>query len=805
MIYTSGSTGRPKGVAVSHRAIVNRLAWMQDPYHLTGTDVVVQKTPATFDVSVWEFFWPLQNGASLAIALPEGHRDPAYLSQLIHDRGVTVAHFVPSMLAAFIVGADPVQCRSLRTVFCSGEALPPSTAEAFAEFVGPAGAELHNLYGPTEAAVDVTYRQYTAADTVSVPIGTPVWNTQVYVLDARLHPAPVGVPGELYLAGVQLARGYVGRPDLTAERFVANPFGAPGTRLYRTGDLVRWRKTGHLDYSLDYLGRTDFQVKLRGLRIELGEVEATLLSRPGVAQAVVVVRRDELVGEALVGYVIADPGVELEPAALREFLAESLPPYMVPSQILVLDEFPLGSTGKLDRRALPAPEFGSVEAEFVAPRGPVEEILALIFGELVGTTRIGVYDSFFDLGGNSLTATRLVARVNDALDAHIGVRDVFDAPTVAALALRIESGGMRGSERAPLEPAERPAAVPVSLAQKRMWFINQFDTSSAAYNVVLPVRLDGDLDRGALRAAVADVLDRHESLRTRFPMIDGEPVQVIVPTAAVAPDLEPESVAEQDVAERVAEFAGRGFDVTVAPPVRSLLLRVGPQTHVLVIVVHHICADGFSLAPLARDVMSAYIARTEDRAPHWTPLAVQYADYALWQQKVLGGTDDPDSVLSRQLSTGRAPSTDCRRSSICPPTGRGRRNVRSAARSRSSGSDPTCTVGSPPSPVPTTRPCSWRYTRRWQPYWPDWATPTTSRSAHRSRAAVRPPSTTWSACSSTHWCCGATSIPPPPTRSCSPRSATATSMRSTTPTCRSSASWMRWHRSVPPRTRRCSR
>ncbi|BCN49113.1 hypothetical protein RE9416_24140 [Prescottella equi] len=296
VIYTSGSTGRPKGVAVSHRAIVNRLAWMQDPYHLTGTDVVVQKTPATFDVSVWEFFWPLQNGASLAIALPEGHRDPAYLSQLIHDRGVTVAHFVPSMLAAFIVGADPVQCRSLRTVFCSGEALPPSTAEAFAEFVGPAGAELHNLYGPTEAAVDVTYRQYTAADTVSVPIGTPVWNTQVYVLDARLHPAPVGVPGELYLAGVQLARGYVGRPDLTAERFVANPFGAPGTRLYRTGDLVRWRKTGHLDYSLDYLGRTDFQVKLRGLRIELGEVEATLLSRPGVAQAVVVVRRDELVG-----------------------------------------------------------------------------------------------------------------------------------------------------------------------------------------------------------------------------------------------------------------------------------------------------------------------------------------------------------------------------------------------------------------------------------------------------------------------------------------------------------------------------
>ncbi|MCL2535795.1 MAG: amino acid adenylation domain-containing protein, partial [Nocardiaceae bacterium] len=575
-----------------------------------------------------------------------------YLSQLIADRHVTVAHFVPSMLAAFVAGADPEQCRSLRTVFCSGEALPPATAAAFTEFAAVSslsGAHLHNLYGPTEAAVDVTYRPYSGTDTVSVPIGAPVWNTEVYVLDARLHPVPAGVPGELYLAGVQLARGYVGRPDLTADRFVASPFGEPGARMYRTGDVVRWKKTGGLDYALDYLGRTDFQVKLRGLRIELGEVEAALLDRPGVAQAVVVARSDEIIGEALIGYVIAEPGVDVDPAALRDAVGTSLPAYMVPSQIMVLDEFPLGATGKLDRRALPEPEFGSAEAEFVAPRNPVEEILAGIFTELVGAPRVGVYDSFFDLGGNSLSATRLVARVNAALDTRIGVREVFDAPTVSALAMRIEAAGAHGADQPALTATERPPVVPVSLAQKRMWFINQFDTASPAYNVVLPVRLDGDLDRGALRAAIADVLERHESLRTRFPMVDGEPTQVIVPTAALAVDLEPVTATEIEAPERIAEFAGVGFDVTVAPPVRSMLLRIGPQAHVLVIVVHHICADGFSLAPLARDVMSAYIARVEGQAPQWTPLPVQYADYTLWQQRVFGDTDDPDSLLAAQL------------------------------------------------------------------------------------------------------------------------------------------------------------
>ncbi|SDE69180.1 amino acid adenylation domain-containing protein, partial [Rhodococcus tukisamuensis] len=298
VIFTSGSTGRPKGVAVTHGAIVNRLVWMQAEYGLGAQDVVLQKTPVTFDVSVWELFWPLQVGARLVVAVPDGHRDPAYLAQVVVEQSVTTMHFVPSMLAVFVAEPSAVECATLRRVFASGEALPAETAARLREIL-PA-VRLHNLYGPTEAAVDVTFHEVTAADVVGVPIGAPVWNTQVFVLDARLRPVPVGVAGELYLAGVQLARGYVGRSDLTADRFVASPFGVSGERMYRTGDLVFWNDSGELDY----IGRTDFQVKLRGLRIELGEIEAVLGALPEVAQCVVVVRADSAAGEQLVGYVV---------------------------------------------------------------------------------------------------------------------------------------------------------------------------------------------------------------------------------------------------------------------------------------------------------------------------------------------------------------------------------------------------------------------------------------------------------------------------------------------------------------------
>ncbi|WP_097246838.1 amino acid adenylation domain-containing protein [Nocardia amikacinitolerans] len=644
VIFTSGSTGRPKGVAVTHAAIVNRLLWMQHEYPLGADDVVLQKTPATFDVSVWEFFWPLQVGARLVVARPDGHRDPLYLAGVMLEQHVTTAHFVPSMLSVFVATlADGAPVPPLRQVFASGEALPAPTAQRLRELTG---ARLHNLYGPTEAAVDVTYHEVIDADEISVPIGRPVWNTQLYVLDSRLHPVAPGVAGELYLAGDQLALGYLNRSDLTADRFVANPYGPPASRMYRTGDLVTWTLNGELEY----LGRTDFQVKLRGLRIELGEIEAALLAQPGVAQSVVVLRTEPHAGDQLVGYVVAEPDSALEAEAVRKELAGVLPGYMVPAALVVLDAFPLNPSGKLDRKALPAPVFGG-GSEFRAPSTPIEQTVADVFAALLGANEIGLDDDFFALGGNSLLATRVVARLNAALDANIEVRELFEAPTVAALAARVVPGEP-GDARPPLVPAVRPDLVPLSLAQQRMWVINQIDPGSAAYNIPFAITLAGRLDVAALQQAVLDVLERHEALRTRYPAAAAGdlPHQEI---STVADTLPGGLAVEQptDIMGRVIELMSSGFDVTERPPVRIALLNGGvPDKHLLVLVTHHIAADGASLAPLARDLMTAYVARTEGEAPGWAPLTVQYADYALWQREVVGVVEDENSVAARQLA-----------------------------------------------------------------------------------------------------------------------------------------------------------
>nr|WP_229675792.1 non-ribosomal peptide synthase/polyketide synthase [Hoyosella rhizosphaerae] len=647
VIFTSGSTGRPKGVSVPHRGIANRLAWMQNEYHLTAYDVVLQKTPYTFDVSVWEFFWPLQVGARLVIAKPDGHRDPAYLAELIHSAGVTTLHFVPSMLATFASALSAEQRRimsSVRQVFCSGEALPPAVTE---DFRALSDAKIHNLYGPTEASVDVTYHEYTPDDRVAVPIGAPVWNTEVFVLDSRLRPTPIGVPGELYLAGVQLARGYVERGDLTADRFVANPYGDAGQRMYRTGDLVRWRVMADGRTELDYIGRTDFQVKLRGLRIELPEIEAVLLDSADVAQAVVVVHRDDVTGDRLIAYVVPS-GPSLDVPQLLAATADALPAYMVPSQVVVLDEFPLGATGKLDRKALVVPEWVAADSEFVAPRSPIEQIIGGVFAELLGLDRVSVQASFFDIGGNSLIAARLIARVNNALGSNLGVRDLFDAPSVAALAVRAEGGS--GRTRPRITSIERPEVVPVSLAQQRMWFINQLDKHSAAYNSPLPVRLTGKVDDRALELALRDVVERHETLRTVYPESADGPIQVVMSADDVKIDLTPVQVDdESDMQARAAAFAFEGFDVAADIPLRARLFRINPTEHVLLVVVHHISSDGFSLAPLARDVVVAYTARAAGLAPDWKPLPVQYTDFAVWQRDLLGDEGDDGSLLASQL------------------------------------------------------------------------------------------------------------------------------------------------------------
>ncbi|MBF0661922.1 non-ribosomal peptide synthetase, partial [Rhodococcus sp. (in: high G+C Gram-positive bacteria)] len=639
-IFTSGSTGKPKGVAVSHRAIVNQIEWMLHEFEMTSEDVYFQKTATTFDVSLWGFFMPLSVGAKLVLATPDGHRDPVYLAEVIAREKATITDFVPSMLTVFAAHAPAESCSTLREIFVIGEALPPETVDGVRRI---SAAGIDNLYGPTEAAVSATFWQAPPAGSVDVvPIGVPEWNVQAYVLDGRLRPVPAGVPGELYLAGVQLARGYVRRPDLTSDRFVANPFGPTGDRMYRTGDLVRWNSDGELEY----IGRTDFQVKFRGQRIELGEIESALLAHGSVSQAAVVVSSSGH-GDQLAGYVVPVPGATVDRAELIEFVSGSLPSYMVPGAVVVLDEFPLNTSGKLDRKALPAPVFEA--REFRAPRTPVEEIVAATFAGVLGVERVGLDDDFFALGGNSLNATQVVARLGSALDTRVPVRALFDAPTVEGLAAHVgQHAGSGGT--VPLVAGPRPDRVPLSLAQQRMWFLNRFDPDSAAYNLPIALRLSGRLDLAALQAAIRDVLERHEMLRTSYPESDDGAVQIVLPVSSVAPDLDPIETDWDRLPGLVRELANTGFDVTTEVPIRIRLYAVGDDEIIVAFVVHHISADGSSMGPLTRDLVAAYVARSGGYEPGWEPLPVQYADYSIWQRAVLGDESDPESLAAEQIA-----------------------------------------------------------------------------------------------------------------------------------------------------------
>ncbi|WP_256980998.1 MULTISPECIES: non-ribosomal peptide synthase/polyketide synthase [unclassified Rhodococcus (in: high G+C Gram-positive bacteria)] len=649
VIYTSGSTGRPKGVAVEHAAIHNQMEWMLSEYPMDASDVYLQKTATTFDVSLWGFFLPLRVGATMVLATPDGHRDSVYVADKIAEHRVTVTDFVPSMLTVFVANAPAGTCSSLRHVFVIGEALPVETAAAFRSMCR---AGLHNLYGPTEAAVSVTYHPSGPQDTRTVPIGVPEWNTKAFVLDGRLRPTPIGESGELYLAGVQLARGYVGRPDLSSDRFVANPFGTGGDRMYRTGDLVRWRSDG----VLDYIGRTDFQVKFRGQRIELGEIETVLLAHESISQAVVLVVQT-VTGDQLVAYVVATPGRSIESAAAIEFAGHSLPSYMVPAAVVVLDALPLNTSGKLDRKALPEPMFSSAK-KYRAPQSRAEYVVAGIYEDLLGASKVGLDEDFFELGGNSLIATQLVTRVGSALGVRLGVRELFEAPTVGALAARAESAARLGADTPVLESRERPERIPLSPAQQRMWFLNRFDPTTAVYNLPFSVRLTGPLDVVALSAAFADVVDRHETLRTVYPEVDGSPEQVVLTAARTPATILPVRVERDELGGRLHELVGKGFDVTVDTPFRIALFEISPTEHELAMVLHHIAADGASFGPLARDVLVAYSSRIKGRAPEWTPLEVQYADYALWQRAVLGPETDPLSLASREIAYWRATLED---------------------------------------------------------------------------------------------------------------------------------------------------
>ncbi|MER5494283.1 amino acid adenylation domain-containing protein, partial [Streptomyces sp. NPDC002490] len=648
VIYTSGSTGQPKGVVVGHASVVNRLEWMRDRFALTPHDRILQKTPIGFDVSVWELFLPALTGAALVMARPDAHRDPARLVDTVDRFGITLAHFVPSMLDAFLHAATPGTCRSLRRVVCSGEALSAEAVTAFQHRFGTRTG-LQNLYGPTEATVDVTAWDCARRDgpARTVPIGSPIWNTRTYVLDAHLRPVPAGMTGELYLSGVQLAQGYVGRAHLTAERFTACPFEPAGARMYRTGDLARWTPDGELLYA----GRADDQVKIRGFRIEPGEVEAALTAHHQVARATVTVREDRPGTRRLVGYVVPR-GDRVDLPALRAHTARLLPDHMVPSAFVALGAFPVTVNGKLDRAALPAPD--TTRRAGRAPATPTEEVLHGLYAEVLGLADPDTDASFLALGGDSVTAMRLVGLVRTTLGAALDVGDVFRHPSVTELARLLAHGP--GDTRPRLLARERPARPPLSFGQRRMWLLNQLKEAGAgaAYNVPLVLRLSGTLDVPALRAALGDLADRHQTLRTVFPAVDGTPRQHLRTGADRHPPLRLRALADADVPAALAAELLAGFDLVDDLPWRTLLLETAPTEHLLVLVAHHIAVDGWSMGVLARDLRTAYAARRGGAAPDWEPLPVQYVDYARWQRESLGEADDPESPAGRQLAHWRA-------------------------------------------------------------------------------------------------------------------------------------------------------
>ncbi|TMC10247.1 MAG: amino acid adenylation domain-containing protein, partial [Chloroflexi bacterium] len=562
VLYTSGSTGEPKGVLVSHRALRNRMLGMQAEHRLEPAEGVLVKTSLGFDVSVWEVLWPLLAGARLVLARPGGQADSGYLADLVRERQVTTAHFVPGMLRAFVEEPASAACTSLRRVLCGGESLSAELRDRFCERLPH--CQLHHLYGPTEATIDVTGgRCLPAQGPGLVPIGRPLGNTRLYVLDPGLEPAPIGVVGELYIGGVQLARGYLGRPGQTADRFLPDPF-VPGERLYRSGDLARWRADG----ALEYAGRTDEQVKVRGVRVEPGEVERVLERHPGVRQAAVVSRPDGSGQRMLAGYVTA--AAQLSEEELREHLRRRLPEQSVPAWLAVLEELPRLPSGKVDRRALADLEVAPQAARpaYQAPRDQLEARLAAIWSEVLGRQDVGVHDDFFGLGGHSLLATRAVARVRDALAVQVPLRLLFDEPTVAGFATAL---ALAPRAHPPLLPAGRRADreddLPLSFAQERTWVLTQLEPGNPYFNVDLAVSFSGPLDAGALDASLRAVVERHEVLRASVVMVDGRPIQLIRPLAGAAllrvEDMSGLAGAEREalVREAMREEAARPFDL----------------------------------------------------------------------------------------------------------------------------------------------------------------------------------------------------------------------------------------------------
>ncbi|HEX5255400.1 MAG TPA: amino acid adenylation domain-containing protein [Mycobacterium sp.] len=644
LIYTSGSTGLPKGVPVPHAPIAEYFVWFGDEYRVDDTDRLLQVASPSFDVSMGEIFGTLIMGARLVIPRPDGLRDIGYLTDLLAREGITSMHFVPSLLGLFLSLPGVSQWRTLRRVPIGGEPLPGEIADKFhATF----DASLYNFYGPTETVVNCTsYHVEGAQGTRVVPIGRPKINTQVYLLDNALQPVPVGVIGEIYIAGTHVAHGYHRRPQMTSERFVADPF-TPGGRMYRSGDLARRNANG----DIEFVGRADEQVKIRGFRIELGEIAAAISVDPSVGQAVVLAMDLPKLGKSLVGYVTPAQGAGTETVdveRIRARVAAALPDYMTPAAYVVLDEIPITAHQKIDRTALPQPQIAAA-TEYRDPTTPTEQRIAQLFSGLLGHDRVGVDDSFFDLGGHSLVATKLVTAIRAECGVEIGIRDVFELATVGALAKRIDqlSSGELTQSRPRLITTAHDEPMPLSASQLRSWFAYRVDGPSRVNNIPFAAKLTGPWDIDALIVAVNDVVARHEILRTSYVELDGVPYQVVGPAGTEVPVRREEGPDDAWLQQQLDVERCHRFELDAELPIRVAVLRTeNAGEHVLSLVVHHIASDHWSAGVLFSDVVTAYRARRGGEAPSWAPLRVQYADYAAWQRTFLGDASDQESAIA---------------------------------------------------------------------------------------------------------------------------------------------------------------
>ncbi|WP_328562795.1 non-ribosomal peptide synthetase [Streptomyces coelicoflavus] len=671
VIYTSGSTGTPKGAVIPHHNVTRLFDATRHWFHFDHDDVWTLFHSYAFDFSVWELWGPLLHGGRLVVVPYTTSRSPADFLHLLADQHVTVLNQTPSAFYQLIQAdtADPHTSSrlTLRTIIFGGEALDPARLTDWYTHHTPHTPQLVNMYGITETTVHVTHHPLDTTTEATQPgsiIGQAIPDLGLYVLDHALRPVPPGTAGELYVTGDGLARGYLNRPDLTAQRFTASPFGPAGQRMYRTGDIVRWTTHNHLEY----LGRADHQIKLRGFRIELGEIETALATHHSIAQCTVIVREDQPGDQRLTAYLVphtintADTGHTddttdtthtagtvgtVDSTALRTHLAHTLPDYMVPSTYITLDALPLTPNGKLDRTALPAPDHTPTTTGR-RPTTPQEEVLCALFADTLDVPSVTLDDNFFTLGGHSLTATRLTSRIRTTLNAELSIRQLFETPTVAALARLLD--GADGARRRVTPVVPRPDRVPVSFAQRRLWFLHQFEGPSATYNIPLGLHLTGALDHDALRAALADLSERHESLRTVFAEDAEGPYQTVLDGDRARPVLDVRRVPEDRLADEVAAAVSYAFDLSAEVPLRATLFASGEDRHVLLLLLHHIAGDEWSMPLLTRDLTAAYTARARGEAPAWSPLPVSYADYSLWQHETLGVESDTDSRAARQLA-----------------------------------------------------------------------------------------------------------------------------------------------------------